>query len=121
MKAGTLKKGLDYVKKLFVKGDNLVKKDKDSRKYRIVLLIFFAATLMCICPPVVSALVMKMTAPLVILSGSEWVTVMGMVGGLYFGANVWEKKVVGNDSFVVSVDKDKEVKKEDRKDEEAKV
>jgi len=67
-----------------------------SRKYRLALLIFFAATLMCAVPPVLSVFVFKMTAPLLILTGTEWVSVVTLLGGFYFGANVVQKKFVSS-------------------------
>lgn len=65
----------------------------DSRKYKLALLIFAAATIMCLFPPLIAVFVFK-TAPLIVLSGEAWVTVMGMLGGFYFGANILQKKFV---------------------------
>lgn len=64
-----------------------------SRKYKLILLIFFAATLMCLLPPMLSEFVFKTSETLVILSGTEWVTVMSMISGFYFGANVLQKQI----------------------------
>lgn len=65
-----------------------------SRKYKLVLLIFFAATIMCLFPPIISVFVFKV-APITILTGSEWISVMSLISGLYFGANVIQKKIAG--------------------------
>ena len=65
-----------------------------SRKFILTLLIFIAGTLMCAVPPVISAFVYKSITPLQVLSGSEWVTVMSMICGFYFGANVVQKHVL---------------------------
>lgn len=63
----------------------------DSRKYKLALLIFAAATIMCLFPPIIAVFIFKTTA-LIVLSGEAWVTVMSMLGGLYFGANILQKK-----------------------------
>jgi len=72
-----------------------------SRKYTLTLLIFFAATLICVAPPVVSVYFLSQ-APLVILSGEAWVTVISMIAGFYFGANVVQKRLVKNEEISVS-------------------
>ena len=69
-----------------------------SRKFVLTLLIFIAGTLMCVVPPVISSFVYKSLTPLSVLSGSEWVTVMSMICGFYFGANVVQKHVLKNSS-----------------------
>jgi hypothetical protein len=73
-----------------------------SRKYRFIILVFTAATVMCICPPVISVFFLKMANPLVILSGAEWITVMSMLGGLYFGANVIQKHLLKDEEIEIS-------------------
>lgn len=64
----------------------------NSRKYKLTLLILLIATVMCLLPPVVSVLILKLPS-LVILSGTEWISVVTLVAGFYFGANVAEKKM----------------------------
>jgi len=64
-----------------------------GRKFLLAILIWATATVMCLCPPLISAFVFKQN-PLVVLSGSEWVTVIGMIGAFYFGANVAQKKLI---------------------------
>ncbi len=66
-----------------------------GRKYALAIMIFAAATLMCVITPCLSMFVFKAATPLVILSGSEWVTVMSMIGAFYFSANVAQKRLVG--------------------------
>ena len=61
-----------------------------SRKYILALLIFVAATLMCSLPPTLAVFVFHKEA-IIVLSGSEWVTVMSMIGAFYFSANVVQK------------------------------
>jgi hypothetical protein len=65
-----------------------------SRKYVLTLLIFFAATVICLLPPIVSMFILGKTSPLTILSGTEWTTVMGMLCAFYFGANVAQKHIL---------------------------
>lgn len=75
-----------------------------SRKYRFILLVFIAATLMCAIPPILAVFVFKIP-PLVILSGGEWITIMSMLGGFYFGANVIQKKLLKDEEISVNSDK----------------
>lgn len=63
-----------------------------GRKYALALMIFVAATLLCAVTPVLSVFVFK-TQALVLLTGSEWVTVVSMLGAFYFSANVAQKKL----------------------------
>lgn len=75
-------------------------KATDSRKYKLTLLIFAAATIMCLIPPLVSIFVFKLAVPgIVILSGTEWVSLMSILCGFYFGTNVWQKKIDGEVSI----------------------
>lgn len=71
---------------------NFFVKFADSRKYTFAFLIFITATLMCVLPPTISSWLLK-KEPLIILSGTEWISVVSLVGGFYFGANVWQKKI----------------------------
>jgi len=63
-----------------------------GRKYGLALMIFVTATLLCAIPPCISVFVYKIQTPLILLSGSEWVTIMSMIGAFYFSANVAQKK-----------------------------
>ena len=65
-----------------------------SRKYILTILIFLAGTLLCGLPPILSVFVFHHQTALVILSGTEWVTVISMLCGFYFGANVAQKKLM---------------------------
>lgn len=65
----------------------------DSRKYKLALLVFSAATIMCLFPPFLSLFVFKTAAPLIILSAESWVTTISLLMALYYGANVYQKKV----------------------------
>lgn len=74
---------------------NLLKSDTryTSRKYKITLLIFITTSLLCALPPCLSIFLFKTTAPLIVLSGAEYVTVLTTLMGIYFSANVYEKKI----------------------------
>jgi len=65
-----------------------------SRKYKLILLIFLAATLMCAIPPMFSQFIFKTSETLIILSGTEWVTVMSMLSGFYLTSNVVQKQII---------------------------
>jgi hypothetical protein len=65
----------------------------DSRKYKLALLVFFAATSMCLFPPFISLFIFKTAVPLIIISTESWVTTISLLMALYYGANVYQKKV----------------------------
>lgn len=69
-----------------------------SRKYLLAILIFAVATLLCGLPPTLSIFVFKNTTPLIILTGSEWVAVVSMIGAFYFGANVTQKTLLNGEN-----------------------
>jgi len=64
-----------------------------SRKWKLVLLVILLATLGTVVPPVISAWVFGALKPLVIISGTEYVSVLTLVVSAYFGANVFQKHV----------------------------
>ena len=76
-----------------LKKNNLKDTRYDSRKYKLALLIFITTSLLCILPPCISVFIFKV-APLVILSGTEYVTILTTLMGIYFSANVYEKKII---------------------------
>lgn len=63
-----------------------------SRKWFLTLLIFTISTIGTFVPPMVGAWVFGETKPLVILSGTEWVSLISMVAAAYIGGNVWQKR-----------------------------
>lgn len=69
-----------------------------SRKYILTILIFLAGTLLCGLPPLLSVFIYNCSPALVVLSGTEWVTVITMLCGFYFGANVAQKKLMDKTS-----------------------
>ena len=78
-----------------------------SRKYILTILIFLAGTLLCGLPPLLSVFVYSCPTTLIVLSGAEWVTVITMLCGFYFGANVVQKKLL---------DKTNQAKEEDKEE-----
>lgn len=64
-----------------------------SRKWKLIMLVVIVATVAAFLPPLVSAWLMGADKPLVILSGTEWVSVVTISISAYFGANVWQKHV----------------------------
>ena len=75
---------------------NKIKSSPTSRKWVLVLLVVILATIGCFIPPMLSVLVFGFDVPLVILSGTEYVSILTLVVSIYFGANVWQKKIEGN-------------------------
>lgn len=75
----------------------------ESRKYKLTLWIFIASVVICLVPPTISSFVFKM-APLTILSGAEWVSLISVLCGFYFGANVWQKKIIKDGEISISKD-----------------
>lgn len=64
-----------------------------SRKWALALLVVILATVGTFIPPLVSAWIFKAAKPLIILTGTEWVSVITMVTAAYIGGNVWQKHV----------------------------
>jgi hypothetical protein len=64
-----------------------------SRKWKLVLLVVILATIGAFLPPLVSIWLLAAEKPLVILSGTEWVSIVTLSVSAYFGANVWQKYV----------------------------
>jgi hypothetical protein len=95
-----------FIKKLFTVDNKL---PEESKKYTLALLIFFAATIMCFVPPVVSALVLKVT-PLIVITGSEWVSVISMIGAFYFAANVVQKQIQKGTELTITQKNTKDAK-----------
>ena len=88
----------------------------NSRKYKLTLYAFIAATIIVLFPPLISAFMFKALTPLVILTGTEYITLISMVFGTYFGANVWQAKLLGGNQ--VSINKPIEPEKENDDDKE---
>jgi len=64
-----------------------------SRKWKLVLLVVILATIGAFLPPLISAWLLGAEKPMVLLSGTEWVSVITLSVSAYFGANVWQKHV----------------------------
>lgn len=82
------KKFFDYIKLKAVLGDKT-----DSRKWKLVLLIVWLSTLGCFFPPLLSVWLFDSLRPLVIISGTEYISLLTLAAATYFGANVLQKKV----------------------------
>jgi hypothetical protein len=80
-----------------------------SRKWILILTIFGVATLGVFAPPMISSWIFKATEPLTIVSGTEFVSLITLIITAYFGFNVWQKKVEGQNSltFQTNVDPNK--------------
>ena len=63
-----------------------------SRKWFLTLLITTIATIGTFLPPVISTWIFGDAKPLIILTGTEWVSVISMVAAAYIGGNVWQKR-----------------------------
>jgi len=66
---------------------------RGSRKWILTLLIIALTSIGVFLPPMISVFVFKMVAPLIILSGTEYVSVITLVVSAYYGANVWQKHI----------------------------
>ena len=64
-----------------------------SRKWFLVIMVFFISTLAAFVPPLVSVWIFGASTPLVILSGVEYVSIISIAISAYFGANVFQKNV----------------------------
>lgn len=73
---------------------NLFSFDIDpSRKWRLVLLVTLLASIGTFIPPILSIWLFNSTTPLVIISGTEYVSLLTLIVSAYFGANVLQKKI----------------------------
>jgi len=68
-------------------------KKTQSRKWKLVLLVILLATIGAFAPPMISMWLFGAIKPLVIVSGTEFVSLLTLVVSAYFGANVWQKHV----------------------------
>jgi hypothetical protein len=65
-----------------------------SRKWRLTLLVILLTTIGTFFPTILSAWVFNADKPLVILNGGHFITIITLVVSAYFGANVFQKKVI---------------------------
>lgn len=79
-------------------GSVYVLKQQTSRKWILVVLVLTLATLCAFVPPMLSAWVFGAAKPLILLSGTEWVSVITMVTAAYIGGNVWQKHIQKNET-----------------------
>jgi hypothetical protein len=76
-----------------IKKPNGVLGKRSSRKWFLTLLIVAITSIGVFLPPVLSVWVFKMAAPLIILSGTEYVSILTLIVSAYYGANVWQKHI----------------------------
>jgi Na+-driven multidrug efflux pump len=81
-----------------------------SRKWRLVMLVIILATLGCFAPPIAS---LFFAGKLAIISGTEWVSIITLVVSAYFGANVLQKRIEGNNSITLSAGVNAEISTSD--------
>jgi Na+-driven multidrug efflux pump len=74
-----------------------------SRKWLLVLIIIGISTIGTFLPPIISAWVFGEPKPLVILSGTEWVSVISLVVGAYITGNVFQKHVEAKETAAALV------------------
>lgn len=72
-----------------------------SRKWRLVLLVLLAIILGTFVPPLISAWVFE-AEPLIILTGGHFVTLVTLIVSAYFGANIWQKKILADTPIQLS-------------------
>lgn len=66
-----------------------------NRKWHLVLFVVIIATIGLFAPPLLSVWLFKAITPLVLISGTEYVSLITLVVSAYFGANVWQRHVEG--------------------------
>lgn len=76
-----------------VKKNSIAYKQRQSRKWNLVLLVFWFATLLVLLPPLISVWLFGALTPVVIISGTEYVSLITLIVSAYFAGNVWEKHV----------------------------
>lgn len=81
-------------------GNGAEYKKTNSRKWKLVLLILLIATVGTFVPPLLSAWVFGASAPLFILTGGNFVTLITLLVSAYFGANVWQKHVLKGEASI---------------------
>lgn len=72
---------------------NIKNSNKGSRKWALVLSVFWISTLMLLVPPLLSVWLFGAEKPMIILTGVEYVSLVSLSVGSYFGANVFQKNV----------------------------
>jgi len=89
-----------------------------NRKWHLILFVVIIATLGTFLPPLLSVWLFKAKMPLIILSGTEYVSLMSMICGFYFGANV-AHRYVETKNLAQQMDEATATPAEDDKDKEA--
>ena len=63
-----------------------------SRKWKLILVVIALSTVGTFAPPLISSWIFK-NSPLVVISGTEYVSVLTLAVSAYFGANVLQKHI----------------------------
>lgn len=93
-------------------------KKTSSRKWKLVLLILLISTLGTFVPPIICAF-FNVKETMSILNGGHFVTLVTLLVSAYFGANVWEKHVLKNQTESSEETESSEVKTENNENGEA--
>lgn len=64
-----------------------------SRKWSLVLLVFWVSVILVSIPPLVSSWIFKMASPVIILTGTEFTSLLTLIVSGYMGFNVFQKHV----------------------------
>lgn len=67
-----------------------------SRKLFILYIVLIFSTFVAFAPPItvwIFTVCRKQVPPLMLLTSTEWVSIITLVVSTYFGSNVWEKHV----------------------------
>jgi len=70
----------------------MLKEKLQSRKFHLVFTALILLTLLTAVPPMVSAWIFGALKPLVIITGSEFVSALSIIFASYFAANVIQKR-----------------------------
>jgi len=74
-----------------------------SKKWTLVLLVVLLSSLGVFLPPIVSIWIFKAVTPLVVISGTEYVSLLTFIVSAYFGANVWQKHIETKNGVINNV------------------
>jgi hypothetical protein len=62
-----------------------------SRKWFLTLFLVALSTIGAFFPPIISA-ILEIEKPVIILSGTEWVSLVSMITAFYLSSNVFQKR-----------------------------
>ena len=88
-----------------------------SRKWKLIWIVIVLVFIGTFAPPMLSMWVFGAPEALMIVSGTEFVSLLTLIISAYFGANVWQKHIEGKASFEANVSLNASVN--DQEDKEA--